>query len=263
MTEERGLVPHDTTLPSAAVQEELNRVNAICDTAIAVAQMMESQMMESFWKIRQELGGDRARFQMLVRAHTRIESERAWLMAETWVSARKNRHLRTLASQKPSEALQLVSQFVEGGIADELEMLSENDHETAQLLALPPRKRTAKVREMIAAAKAAEQGHNPADLERIRAAEAERDAAVEELDKERQLKLGAKTPEREALNALRDAEKRLAQAREALKPVLAGASHDVRDEVLRVGDLAMTTIERLHSEVYDAHDNATRIEPVK
>ena len=255
-----GLQPHHggVPVPNAAVMEELRRVRAICDTARAVAQTLEAQLMESLWKIRQELGGDRTRFIQLLHAHTDQDPDRAWLMAETWESGRKNRDLRALASQKPHEALALVSQFVDEGLSAELHELGDNDHDAARLVSLPPRKRTAKIRELIAEAKAAKTGHHPADLERIRAAEAERDAAVEELDRERQLKLGEKTPERQALNQLRDVEKRLAQAMEAVRPQLPAASTEFRDEARRVSEMLWTAIERLHSEIYVSDDQAMR-----
>ena len=263
MTEQQGLVPYDDNLPSSTILEEIKRVSAICATAQAVMQTLEAQLMESFWKIRQELGGDQARFQMLIRTYTQFQSDRAWLMADTWEAARKNRQLRTLATREPSEALRLVSRFVDAGITEQLESLSEDEQQTARFLTLSPRKQAAQIREWKDDAKAAREGHNPGDLERIRAAEAERDAAIEELDRERQLKLGGKSPVREALNALRDAEKRLAQAREALKAVLDQASHETRDEMMYISDLAMTTIERLHAEIYEAHERAAKIEIVE
>ena len=258
MVDTANVVPPDGGLPSATVLEELKRVRVIFDTARAVAQTLEAQLMESLWKIRKEIGGDQARFELLIRSNTKLDPQRAWLMAETWDKARRNRDLRQLASQQPSQALQLVSQFVEGGLAEKLESLSDHDHEVAGLFSLPPRKRNAKVRQMIAEAQAARKGHNPADLAEIETLQAERDAALEEMEKAKKVTPHPGSEMRQALDDLRDAEKRLAQVCENMRSLLQGASDRVRDEAQRLGRTAMTTIENLLSDVYESQQQAKK-----
>ena len=254
-----GVVMDETALQntarqvaSPAVLDELRRVQAICNTMHAVAQVLEAQMMESLWKISKEVP-ERPAFERLVREHTNLQPERAWLMAQTWESARRNRDLRELALDRPSEALALVSEFVEAGLDDRLESLSDDDREVAAIIAKPPRKRTAAIRELIAQGKAAQQGRSQADDKYITRLEAQRDDALAELKKARQENSGSQSPERQALNALRDAEKRLAQACEDMRPLLQTASKRVLDEAQRLGDTAMKTIEELLTDIYGSH----------
>ena len=229
------------------VQEELRRVQAIFDTARAVSQALEAQLMESLWKIRREVGDNQNNFEILIGSNTGLDPKRAWLMAETWDVARRNRDLRALASQKPSEAIALVSQFIEGGLSDQLEGLDDDDREVAALIAKSPRKRTQAIRALIAQGKAAQQGRHPADQERIRELEAERDAAVVEMEKARKVLPHPGGEIRQALDDLRAAESRLAEVAERLDVVLTAASGASRTEAIQITHLIQDAAARIEA----------------
>ena len=211
MSETTALSIRDADMvESAQVMDELRRIRTLCETARAVAQVLAAQLMESLWKIRNEVG-DRKQFERLIAAHTDLEPGRSWLMAETWEAGRQNRELRQLASAKPNEALALITQFVEGGLEDRLEGLSDEDQEIAAIIAKAPRKRTAAIRDLIAQSKTAQTGkRNPADAEEIAVLTAERDAAIEQLEAARKVVPHAGEKAREVVDDLRKAEKAIA-----------------------------------------------------
>ena len=237
---------------SQAVLDELQRVRAISRAFRVIAEALEAQLMESLWKIRKEVP-ERPAFERLIREHTNLKPERAWLMAQTWESARRNRPLRELTLDRPDQALALVSEFVEAGLDDRMENLTDDDREVAAIIAKPPRRRIAAIRELIAQGKAAQQGRSQTDDKYITRLEVQRDDAWAELKKTRQENSGSQSPERQALNTLRDAENRLAQACEDMRPLLQTASKRVLDEAQRLGDTAMETIEELQTDIYNSH----------
>ena len=232
---------------SPVVLHELQRVRAIFDTARAVSQTLEAQLMEALWTIRRELGGERQRFETLIGSNTDVDPKRAWLMAETWDSARRNRDLRTLASQQPSQAVALISQFIEGGLADRLESLSDNDHEVAAIVAQAPRKRTAAIRELIERGKAANEGRHPADRERIRELEAERDAAVSDLEQARKVLPHPGGEIRQALEDLRGVETSVAEVAERLGVFLRRANASTRTEAIQIAQLIANATDRIEA----------------
>ena len=249
---------------SPAVLEELSRVRAISHAFRVIAETLEAQLMASLWKIQKEVP-DQTAFYKLIREHTELVPERAWLMAQTWETARHNRPLRELTLDRPSEALACVTAFVEAGMEDKLENLGEDERRVAEIAVMTPRKRAEAIRDLVAKGKAAQAGRHPADAEEIKTLKAEvagtvrdRDAAAAELEKERQKNSGGQSPERLALNALRDAEKSLAQACENVRPLLEAASDGIREEAQRVGDTARVTIERLLTDIYDSHKQARK-----
>ena len=237
---------------SPAVLDELRRVRAICHTFRIMAEALEAQLMESLWRISEKVP-ERPAFDRLIREHTNLEPQRAWLMAQTWESARRNRDLRELTLDRPDQALALVNGFIEAGMAERMQTLSDDDRDVAEMIALPPRRRIAAIRELIAQGKAAQQGRSQTDDKYITRLEVQRDDAWAELKKTRQENGGSQSPERQALNTLRDAENRLAQACEDLRPLLQTASKRVLDEAQRLGDTAMETIEELQTDIYNSH----------
>lgn len=238
-------------LESPTVLHELQRVRAIFDTARAVAQALEAQLMESLWTIRREIGDDQARFELLIGSHTDVDPRRAWLMAETWDNARRNRNLRTLASQQPSHALALVTQFIEAGLGERLQTLCDDDREVAELVSKPPRKFMAAVRDLVAKGKSAQEGRHPADREEIAALKAERDSAVAELEQARKVIQYPGGDMRQALDDLRGVECRLAEVAERLATLLSTASGFARNEAVQLLDVISRTVDDLSDQAED------------
>ncbi len=241
----------------AAVLEELRRIRAVCGLARAVSQMLEAQLMESLWKVRREVS-ERGAFEGLIRSHTELEPGRAWLMAETWEVARRNRELRELAADRPREAMALVSQFVEAGVEERLEDLGKEDREVAEVMAKPPRQRNAAIRELIAAGRAVSEGRHPGDRERIAALEAERDEAVAELGAARKVADMGSHPRaqlRESVAELRGLESSLAELAERLEGLLPGAGESARRQVLAAADMAVGSLERISGAATDGDED--------
>ena len=239
---------------SLVVLDELRRVRAIYDTARAISQALEAQLMESLWTIRRELGGNQEQFELLIGSNTDLDPRRAWLMAETWDSARRNRSLRALASQQPSEAMALVTQFVEGGLSERLEGMGDDDREVAALIAKPPRKRTQAIRELIAQGKAAQDGRHPADQERISELEAERNDALAELEQARKVFPHHGGEIRQALEDLRSVETSLAGVAERLGVVLPAASGITRTEAIQIAQLIANAADRIEAKALEGWD---------
>ena len=108
-----------------------------------------------------------------------MTAKRAWLLADTWDVARKNRKLHELAASRPDRAVAFVRDFTDAveaaGGAENLPLpLDEDDKEIAALLTAPPKKRHQGLRELVAARRAP-RNHHPDDVERIHDLEAERE----------------------------------------------------------------------------------------
>ena len=234
-----------------AVLDELRHVRAISHAFRVIAEALEARLMESLWKIRKEVP-ERPAFDRLIREHTDLQPERAWLMAQTWETARRNRPLRELTLDRPNEALAFVTQFVEAGLDDRLENLSDDDHEVAKLLALPRRKRNQAIRELIAQGKAAQPGRSQADQEHIRGLEAERDGALEDrekalakLDQARRVTPHPGADIQASLEELRRLEEGIAALAEKLTAQLPAAGELARKQIATFTDLAIESLERI------------------
>ena len=128
-------------------------------------------------------------------------------MVETWDVARCQRDLRELATTRPREAMSLVRSFVDAGAdAAAIESFTADDAEVAAVLALPPRRRNTRIREMIRRERdgGGEGARDPADAERI----AELEARVEALSQPPATHPGARW--RAALDRLRESDGTLA-----------------------------------------------------
>ena len=149
-------------------------------TLRTIGSAAEAAVMRACWRIRQahpdteefgrfvfnELGGC-------------MTPRKAWLLADTWEVARKNRKVHELAASQPDKAVAFVRDFTDAVAAvdgdETLPLpLDEDDKEVVALLTAPPKKRRAKLRELVAARRAPRDRH-PDDVERIRELEAERE----------------------------------------------------------------------------------------
>lgn len=130
--------------------QAVERIRAWHEAMRRLSSVAEAQVMASCWAIRRAMP-DRERFQVFVGGHLDgiLEADRAWLMAETWDVARKQRSLHELAVDRPSDAIGFVREFVEAGREEDLRGLDENDRKVAEILASPSRKRTAQIRVLL------------------------------------------------------------------------------------------------------------------
>lgn len=170
---------NDLTLASGTYPVPVRALEAAQDIRMIkamltnIAQFAEARIMERLWEIHREINDD-ALFGEFVSIHLDMKPDQALRYVTTWDGARQNRGLRELAQQSPNEALMLVQQLAESGLED----ISKVDSEVARVLALPTRKRHAALRDLIDNQQAVVKGRNPADVEKIRALEAERDDAL-------------------------------------------------------------------------------------
>ena len=158
------------------------RISSLYETALAIAASIEAQLMELLHEIRRAIP-DPDQFDRFIVEHTPLRAIEARRMVETWDVARCQRDLRELATTRPREAMSLVRSFVDAGAeADAIASFTTDDAEVAAVLALPPRRRNARIREMVQRTRDADDGHHPADREEIRTLRAERDALAETVE---------------------------------------------------------------------------------
>ena len=232
-------------------QTHVRRIQAICETMRAVSEALYTQLMESLWRMRRDLGDDRSRFNIVVAAHTELKPERAWAMAETWEIVRRNRSMREMAFRKPNEALAFVVQLIEAGCADMLNGMDDND-EVMKVMSLTPRKRTQAIRTLIEKSKAIDQDHHPADQERIASLEAERDAAVELLKVRKVITPHGGEEARRIADDMRKTEKDLADVAHRLALLPHDSARDaINSEVIALSDLIIQSAERISGTLLD------------
>ena len=126
-------------------------IHAWHTTVREVAPVAHAQIMESWWVIRQE-HPERPAFDAFLHAQGLdrfSDVDQAWLMADTWDVARRQRSLRDLAADHPSDAVSSVWEFVQAGRKEDLAKLNENNRKVAEILSLPPRKRTAAIHDLV------------------------------------------------------------------------------------------------------------------
>ncbi len=142
----------------------------------------ETKVMRACWRIRQA-HPDAEAFGRFV--HTQLDNLmtpcKAWLLADTWEVARKNRQVRELTKNKPGEVIAFVRDFTDaveaaGGAAELPLPLDDDDREIVALLTAPPKKRREQLRELVAAQR--ERDRHPDDVRRIRELEAKQAAAA-------------------------------------------------------------------------------------
>ena len=130
--------------------QAVERIRAWHDAMRQISAVAEAQIMAAAWAIRCEIP-DRAAFAVFVSGHLDeiLTVDRAWLMAQTWDVARRQRPLRELAADRPSDAIEFVRDFVDAAGEVGLRELDENDRQVAEILAAPPRKRSALIRGLL------------------------------------------------------------------------------------------------------------------
>ena len=158
--------------PPPEVHDAAARICSLFDTALALSAAIEAQMMEALHEIRRATP-DEETFRAVVAEMTPLRPADAARMVETWDVARRQRDLRELAQNRPREAMSLVRAFADAGAGDA---------EVTAVLALPPRKRNARIREMVRREQDGAGGHHPADREAIRALTEERDALAGQVE---------------------------------------------------------------------------------
>ena len=166
--------------PQPEVLAAAARIVSLYETAVALAAAIEAQVMEALHEIRRHAPDDEA-FMVVVSELTPLRGPEALRMAQTWDVARRQRDLRSLAETRPREAMSLIGAFVDAGAGEaEMRALTSDDVAVAEIIALPPRKRVARLRTLVASQP--EAGHHPADREQIRTLTTERDALAEEVE---------------------------------------------------------------------------------
>ena len=256
-----GLGPPVASLDAV---QAVQRIVALHGIARMVCTTIHGEVLEAAWVIRRA-HPEREDFDRFVAAHGLTDvmrPERAWLAAETWEAARRQRALRDLVASRPDEAIQFVAEFVAAGsTTTRLADLDDDDRRVVELVSQPPRRRAREIRRLIELDTAASEGRHPADVERIRTLESERDAAVERAQASGAVtELGAH-PERQvraAVESLREAESRLAEVAEGLVGAwdAARAGAGLRQRVLRMADMAEGSLERIVEAVDGRGDGA-------
>lgn len=199
-------------LTDLSALEIVHKMTAIYQQAMQILERSQAAIMECMWEIKtRHCGDDDGEFQAFAARYIDIVTPReAVKLANVWAGARKNRDLRELAQSKPGQAVRLVCQLTDGGALEAL----EDDAEVARLISMPPRKRTKAIREMIDMKQSVEAGHHPADRERIKALEAERDAAVAALEAQDKVSNLADTPKAQLAQYAEDCDGVLQQLRD-------------------------------------------------
>lgn len=207
----RAMTPAPWAAPALDANELAARINGLYAATWQIMRQSEAQLMEMLWELRRKHfnGEDAApaaspapaqRFQAFVEARIPwLSPADAQRMADTWDAARKDRGLREFARAKPGEAMRFFPLLAAGGGADAL----PRDEDVAELLAMPPRKRNKKLRELI---DAADRGgkRRPDDEELIKSLRAERDelAAARQAGQDRDACFNALTKYLAKLNEL-------------------------------------------------------------
>ena len=158
-----------------------------------IAEMAEAQIMEAAWIVRRDYP-ERGGFDRFVAEQLgeTMSPDRVWRYAETWDAVRASRPLRELAQRRPGEAVSLIAEYRDAG--GDTEALDAADRHVQQALSQPKRTRARLFREMARSHLAASAGRNPADVEQIRTLSEERDAALQELERNRKVVATADTP---------------------------------------------------------------------
>lgn len=217
--------------------EEAARIRALCP----MAETIHVQIMESLWVIQQEVGAEL--FSTFVARHTPLAEPVAQRMLETWRVARKRRDLRELAQRDPDDAIALISASLKAGV----ELKDATDEEVANILVRPERQRHRAIRDLIESAGSP----SPGAAATVEALEAERDAAVEALHKQRTLVGHPRAREVEVLEALKNVTDQLAELRMDAQVVFDDDTPEpVRERVLELTDSAATNAERIADALY-------------
>ena len=92
-------------------------------------------------------------------------------MVLAWDVARRSRELRELAHRRPHEVMNLVRGFIDAGAnVEELRAFGDSERVVTEILSLPPRKRNARIRQLVGAkgSASAERTHSRSHADRVR-----------------------------------------------------------------------------------------------
>ena len=204
----------------------------------------ETAVMRACWRIRQAHpdADDFGRF-IFNELEGRLTPRKAWLHADTWEIARKNRKVHELAASQPDKALSFVRDFTDAVAAEGAETLplplDDDDKEVVALLTAAPKKRREELRKLVAARRTPRDRH-PDDVERIR----ELEAAEEERGRVEE-SAGKKATRAELLKQYRDAATLFSEAASEVVTVLDGeklAEHS-RKHLELSNDIAATGLQ--------------------
>lgn len=205
------MTPAHWAVPALNASDLAERINGLYAATWQIARQSEAQIMEMLWELRHKhfTGEDAAptdsrspdqRFQAFVEARIPwLPPADAQRMVDTWGAARKDRGLLEFARAKPGEAMRFFPVLAAAGGADAF----PGDKDVAEILAMPPRKRNKKLRELIDAADS-DGKRRPEDEELIKSLRAERDelAAARRARQDRDACFNALTKYLDQLNAL-------------------------------------------------------------
>ena len=176
------MTPALRAVPALNASDLAERINGLHAATWQIVRQSEAQLMEMLWELRHKhfTGEDAAptdsrapdqRFQAFVKARIPwLPPADAQRMVDTWDAARKDRGLLEFARAKPGEAMRFFPVLAAAGAADAL----PGDEDVAEILAMPPKKRNKKLRELIDAADGGGK-RRPDDEELIKSLRAERD----------------------------------------------------------------------------------------
>ena len=205
------MTPALWAVPALNASDLAERINGLYAATWQIVHQSEAQLMEMLWELRHKhfTGEDAAptdsrapdqRFQAFVEARIPwLPPADAQRMVDTWDAARKDRGLLEFARAKPGEAMRFFPVLAAAGGADAF----PGDQDVAEILAMPPRKRNKKLRELIDAADS-DGKRRPEDEELIKSLRAERDelAATRQAGQNLDACFNALTKYLDQLNAL-------------------------------------------------------------
>lgn len=247
--EVRGLAaaPDSWRVPATAMAA-VESIRAWRASAEVLFAQIQARVMEACAVIKKEHPGEMA-FMNFVNAHLGgvLDARQAWQMANVWEAARGNRELRELATRKPDEAIQFVSEFV-AGPRSPADLIGEHGREAARILTAPPGRRSRMVRDLLAADRAARESRHPDDVRRIGELEAENGLLRDEA---RQAPPGDVV--RDAAAALHRMEREAAEIEERLRGRVLGLDGALRSRLLDAADGLVRRIDAISGQAID-HD---------
>ena len=228
----------------ATAELAVERILAWRSALTAISAVAEAQILACCAAIRRE-HPERDEFRAFVsrRLSGSMDPDRAWLMADTWAAARKNRQLRELVARAPAEAIEFVRGMADALSDEEIEALDEDDARVTEILAAAPRSRRKRIRALLESDRAARDGRHPDDVRRIE--DLERRAAPAPGGE-----FEAALSVRRLADALSEHERALAETVDGIV-AHAAKSGPQHDRLLRLGDLIVGQIDRLSDALRD------------
>ena len=225
-------VAHALPSAPATALDAVASIRVWRDAARALSSLVEARVMEAAWTIRREYA-EHGAFVAFVGARLGgvMDPERAWLMAETWDVARRNRSLRELATRRGDEAMAFVAEFVAAGPAA-LAALDEDRREVAEIVAAAPQRRHEMIQDLLDATRHAQEQRSPDDVREIAVLTRERDTLREQALNRRD---SSGEEIRDAVADLRRVESEIAGIAGRLSEAMPGANQAHRNMVLAAG----------------------------